>query len=121
MECLCWLQLFFLRKKLQEQVALLGLRPVVKLDLSLWWYYLPVAAAMAVCYGDVLLPMLGVQLPLSETVASFGFYALYLLASFAVHYFLRNRAEVAYALAYDAVKPAESQESGVVLGNIFQM
>jgi len=94
---------------------------LLKLDISLWWYYLATAAAMVVCYGDVLLPMLGVELPVSETAAFFGFYALYLLASFAVHYFLRNRAEVAYALAYDAVKPEEKQDGGAVLGNIFQM
>jgi len=94
---------------------------LLKLDISLWWYYLPTAAAMVICYGDVLLPMLGVELPVSETVAFFGFYALYLAASFAVHFFLRNRAEVCYALAYDAVKPAEKQDNGVVLGNIFQM
>ena len=94
---------------------------LLKLDVSLWWYYLPAAGAMAVCYGDVLLPMVGVSLPVSETVAFFGFYALYLLASFGVHFFLRNRAEVCYALAYDAVKPEEKQDSGVVLGNIFQM
>lgn len=94
---------------------------LLKLDISLWWYYLPALAAMVICYGDVLLPMLGVELPVSETVAFFGFYALYLAASFGVHFFLRNRAEVCYALAYDAVKPAEKQDSGVVLGNIFQM
>lgn len=94
---------------------------LLKLDISLWWYYLSVAAAMAICYGDVLLPMLGVTLPVSETVAFFGFYALYLTASFGVHYFLRNRAEVCYALVYDCVKPKEKQDGGVVLGNIFQM
>ena len=94
---------------------------LLKLDISLWWYYLGAAAAMVICYGDVLLPMLGVQLPVSETVAFFGFYMLYLVASFAVHFFLRNRAEVAYALAYDSVKPEEKQDSGIVLGNIFQM
>lgn len=94
---------------------------LLKLDVSLWWYYLASLAAAAVCYGDMLLPMLGVELPVSDTVAYFGFYALYLAASFAVHFFLRNRAEVSYALAYDAVKPEEKQDSGVVLGNIFQM
>ena len=94
---------------------------LLKLDVSLWWYYLASAAALVLCYGDVLLPMLGVQLPVSDTVAFFGFYVLYLAASFAVHVFLRNRAEVCYALAYDAVKPAEKQDGGVVLGNIFQM
>ena len=94
---------------------------LLKLDVSLWWYHLATGAAAVLCYGDVLLPMLGVQLPVSETVAYFGFYGLYLLASFGIHFFLRNRVEAAYALAYDAVKPAEQQDGGVVLGNIFQM
>ena len=94
---------------------------LLKLDLSLWWYYLATAAATVVCYGDVLLPMLGVQLPVSETVSFFGFYALYLAVSFMILFFLRNRVEVTYALAYDAVKPEEKQDNGVVLGNIFQM
>ena len=94
---------------------------LLKLDVSLWQYYLASAVTLVICYGDVLLPMLGVELPVSETVAFFGFYALYMGASFCVHYFLRNRAEVSYALAYDAVKPEETQNGGVVLGNIFQM
>ena len=94
---------------------------LLKLDVSLWWYHLAVVLATVVCYGDILLPMLGVELPISGAVSFFVFYLLYLLASFAVHYFLRNRAEVSYALAYDAVKPEEKQDNGVVLGNIFQM
>ncbi len=94
---------------------------LLKLDISLWWYYLATGAAMAVCYGDVLLPLLGVELPVSQTVSFFGFYVLYLLVSFVILCFLRNRVEVTYALAYDAVKPEEKQESGVVLGNIFQI
>lgn len=94
---------------------------LLKLDISLWWYYLASFAATVICYGDVLLPMLGLQLPVSETVAFFGFYALYIGASFCILFFLRNRVEVTYALAYDAVKPEEKQDSGVVLGNIFQM
>ena len=94
---------------------------LLKLDVSLWWYYLPAAAATVLCYGDVLLPMLGVELPVSSEVAYFGFYGLYLAASFGVHYYLRNRAEVCYGLAYEAVKPQPQQDNGVVLGNIFQM
>ena len=94
---------------------------LLKLDVSLWWYYLATGAATVICYGDVLLPMLGLELPVSETVAYFVFYALYLLATFGVHVLLRNRVEAAYALAYDAVKPEEKQDGGVVLGNIFQM
>ena len=96
-------------------------RQLLKLDVQLWWYHLPTAAAMLVLYGDVLLPMLGVELPLSSDGAYFLFSGLYLAVSFALHYFLRNRAEVCYALAYEAVKPQENQDNGVVLGNIFQM
>lgn len=96
-------------------------RQLLKLDFSLWWYYLALAAVMALCYGDVLLPMAGITLPVSQNVAFFGFYALYLAASFALFYFLRNRVEVSYALAYESVRPKEQQEGGVVLGNIFQM
>ena len=94
---------------------------LMKLDISLWWYYLASFAATVICYGDVLLPMLGLKLPIPDTVAFYGFYVLYLAASFAVHFFLRNRVEVCYGLAYDAVKPEEKQDNGVVLGNIFQM
>ena len=94
---------------------------LLKLDLSFWWYYLATGVAMVICYGDILLPMLGLELPVPEVVSFFGFYVLYLAASFGVHFFLRNRVEVCYGLAYDAVKPEEKQDGGVVLGNIFQM
>jgi hypothetical protein len=65
--------------------------------------------------------MLGIALPVSEVVSFFGFYVLYLLTSFVILFYLRNRVEVTYALAYAAVKPKEESSGGVVLGNIFQM
>lgn len=92
-----------------------------KLDLGLWYYYAALAVSSILCYGDVILPMLGVRLPFSEDAAYFIFYALCLVLEFGIYYFLRNRAEVAYALAYDAVKPEEKKDSGVVLGNIFNL
>lgn len=91
-----------------------------KLDLSMWWWYAISIASMALCYGDALLPMAGVTLPFSEDVAYFVFYALFLAAQFAACWFLRNRVEVVYAQVYNALKPRE-KETGVVLGNIFQM
>lgn len=92
-----------------------------KLDLRLWWYHLASTAASVLCYGDILLPMLGIELPWHEDVSYFLFFALYLTVMFAIYVFLRSRVEVTYALAYDALKPEEKQDSGVVLGNIFQM
>lgn len=94
---------------------------LLKLDLRLWWYHGATALAMAVCYGDVILPMVGVALPGSVDVWYFVFFGAYLALTFGIYYFLRSRAEVAYALAYDAVKPKEKKPEGVVLGNIFQM
>lgn len=92
-----------------------------KLDLRLWWYYAAMLGATVLCYGDVILPLLGVELPMSGDASYFLFFAAYLAALFVVYYFLRNRVEVAYGLAYDALRPQEKQDNGVVLGNIFDM
>lgn len=91
-----------------------------KLDLHLWWYYAAMFGASVVCYGDQILPLLGIGIPVSGDAAYFIFYGLYWALLFVIYYCLRNRVEVTYALAYDAVKPQEKQD-GVVLGNIFQM
>ena len=92
-----------------------------RLDLSMWWYYAAVLVSAAIGYGDQLLPALGITLPFSDTVAYFLFFGVYLAATFAVYYFLRNRVEVTYALAYDSLRPQEPENKGAVLGNIFQM
>lgn len=74
-----------------------------KLDLSFWWYYLLEALALAVGYGDLILPMLGIRLPVSGTAAAFLFFLLYLLCTLAIQYFARDRVAVTYAKAYDAL------------------
>lgn len=91
------------------------------LDFRLWWYYLALTASSLLCYGDILLPLVGVNLPMSPTAASYAFYAAYLAAQFAIFYFLCNRVEVTYALAYEELRPHEEEQTGVVLGNIFHM
>ena len=96
--------------------------PLFRLDLSLWWYYAAGLLAMAVGYGDQILPALGISLPFSDDVAYFLFYGLYLAVMFLIYYAFGNRIQVTYALAYDSVKPPEPNgNGGVVLGNIFQM
>lgn len=93
---------------------------LLKLDLGLWWWYLLSVVITVVGYGDSLLPMLGIALPIGADAAYFLFYAIFLAAQFAAFFFLRNRVEVAYVQFYDCIRPRE-QETGVVLGNIFQM
>lgn len=93
---------------------------LLKLDLSFWWYHLLTLALTAICYGDVLLPLVGVALPFGETASTFLFYGIYMVACFAFTYVFRNQMEVTYVNAYEALKP-KPQQGGVVLGNIFQM
>lgn len=92
---------------------------LAKLDISLWPYYIGCVFASLLCYGDVLLPMMGVRFPWSDTVSYYLFFALYLAVQFAVYYFLRNQAEVAYSIAYDSIRPKEPKTEGVALGSIF--
>lgn len=94
---------------------------LLKLDLSLWWYYLLSLLAAVVAYGDVLLPMLGITLPFSETTGYFLFYGVYLVVQFAICWLFLNRVSVTYALAYQSILPEKPKDNGVVLGNIFQM
>lgn len=94
---------------------------LLKLDIGLWKYYASAALAGLICYADMLLPLAGVNLPWSSTVSYYLSFALYLVAQFAVYYFLRNPAEAAYAIAYDAIRPKASGDGGAVLGNIFNL
>lgn len=91
-----------------------------RLDLSFWWYFLLSAMVSLLAYLDTLLPMVGIRLSLNETVAFFLFYGIYLIATFGMIYFLRNRVECTYILAYESLRERPA-EDGVVLGNIFEM
>jgi len=94
---------------------------LLKLDLSYWWYFIALFVISCTANLDQWLAMLGVALPIPEVAAYFGFYIVYLALQMVVYYFLRNRIEVTYGLFYDAVKPEEKRDAGVVLGNIFNM
>lgn len=94
---------------------------LAKLDLSFWWYYGLLTLAVLVGYGDVILALAGVTLPISTDAAYFLFYILLLAMELGIYYYARNRLEVTYALFYEALRPKEEPSKGVVLGNIFNM
>lgn len=96
-------------------------KALFRLDLSFWWYYLLCILTAFLCYGDVILSLCGVTLPLSETASAIIFYALYFAMTFAVNVPLKNKVSQTYALAYEAIRPQPQSGGGVVLGNIFQM
>ena len=74
-----------------------------RLDLSLWWFYVAQIVISLVCYGDVLLPMLGVSFPWNDTVSYYLFYGLSLAMQVVLYIFGMNRVYAVYAVAYDAL------------------
>lgn len=79
-----------------------------QLDLSFWWYYLLQGILTVICYGDVLLSLVGISLPWSGEVGFFVFYVLSLAGQFALYLFARNRVAVTYAAAYQALVEAHT-------------
>ena len=86
---------------------------LLKLDLSLWWFYGLQILSLLVCYGDVLLAMLGIALPWSATVSYFVFLILSLAIQFAVYYFFMNRVAVTYATAYETLLQSLQEKASV--------
>lgn len=91
-----------------------------RLDLNLWWFYLLQALIMVVCYGDALLPLLGVTLPFSSTVSYFLFMTLSLILQFVVYHFSMNRVSVTYATAYNTLLKEQEEQAAPVPANPWQ-
>ena len=95
-----------------------NMKMMFRVDLSFWWYYVLQAVVTALVYLNMVLALFGLGLP--ADVLYWGTIVLYLAADFAVRYFFSNKVAVTYALFYDTLCPKQEQ-SGAVLGNIFQM
>jgi len=80
---------------------------IFRMDLHFWWYYLLQMLTLALGYGDVLLPLLGVQLDVNADLAMYLFYALALIAEFGLYVWKKNQVTATYVLLYDQIrKPA---------------
>ena len=75
---------------------------LIKLDLSFLWFFGLDVLVAALAYGDYLLPLLGVTLPVSAEASYFVFLILSLALQGALFIFARNRVEVTYAKFYCA-------------------
>lgn len=85
-----------------------------RLDLSFWWFYLFQVLLSILSYGDVLLPMLGIELPFGGDTAFFVFYIAALLAQLLLLYFFSNKVQTTYALFYNTLRtPPEVQKAPV--------
>lgn len=95
-----------------------NMKMMLRVDLSFWWYYLLQALVSVLIYLNMMLAPFAIGLP--PEVLYWGTVVLYLAADFALRYFFSNKVAVTYALFYDSLCPKQEQ-SGAVLGNIFQM
>lgn len=73
-----------------------------RLDLSFWWYYALMGVASLVAYGDMVLPVLGVQM--NEDLAFFLFYLLSALVQLLTAWRFAPQVQTTYALAYSALR-----------------
>ena len=91
---------------------------MLKIDLSLWPYYLANVLMSLVLYIDILLPLLGVNLPVRPETMTCLCMGAPLVIQFFTLYLLRPQAECTFLMAYDQLR--EKPKSGeVVLGSIF--
>lgn len=95
-----------------------NMKMMLRVDLSFWWYYLLQALVSVLIYLNMVLAPFAIGLP--PELLYWGTVVLYLAADFALRYFFSNKVAVTYALFYDSLCPKQEQ-SGAVLGNIFQM
>lgn len=77
-------------------------RQLFKLDLHFWWYYALQVVALAVAYGDTLLPALGVTV--DPNVAFFGFYLVSQAIQLALAWRFAPLVQTTYAAAYNEFK-----------------
>lgn len=77
---------------------------IFKLDLRLWWYYLLELFFAALCFGDLLLPIFGITLPMDTALAAFVFYAAGLICQLGLHVWKKNQVYATYALLYDTIR-----------------
>ncbi len=74
-----------------------------RLDLKFWWYYALQFISTLLSYGYLLLPLVGITLPIPEGVAVFVSLGLHCVFSLGLNYWARGYVETAYAVVYDAL------------------
>ena len=100
------------------------------LDLSYWWYYVLAALVSLPIYADLLLPMMGIPLPMEEDLMILAGYAAYAVLTLCLEVAVQPKRMTVYALAFDALteeyeqsrpaQPAQPVQYSDVYGNVPQ-
>lgn len=88
---------------------------ILRLDLSFWWYWAAQVLLAALCYGDLILPLLGISLPFNAETAYFVFYIASMLARLALFYGFSNYVQTTYAKFYDALHTPPEETNSLAL------
>lgn len=78
-----------------------------KLDLSFWWFYLLEALISALSFLDMILPSMGIHLPIPAAAVTFVAFAIYAAAQLALYYWRKNEVHVTYAVVYNTLMEEE--------------
>lgn len=82
-------------------------KAMLRIDLSFWWFYLLELLVTVLCYGDVVLGAMGVEMTTDAFGSYFLFFFLYLCVQLALYWWRRNKVAVTYAHAYLTLQPEE--------------
>lgn len=93
---------------------------MLKIDLHNWLYYAATIVMTVIMYGDLILAVLGVSVPMDSLTFSLLVFGVSLALQFGIQVTLRNQTEATYVMAYEQLRE-KPKEDGVVLGNIFDM
>ena len=75
-----------------------------QVDLRFWWFFALKLLIAVIAYADILLGLLGLSLPISETALFFGAYALYALLELLLNWQWGAYVQTTYAHCYLALK-----------------
>ena len=84
---------------------------MLKLDLSFWWYYLLGVGVSVIGYLDVILAMLGISLPMNDTVMFFATLIAYCVLYTLVCLWKKCDVDAAYVLAFEAIAHPEQEDA----------
>ena len=82
---------------------------LLKLDLSFWWFYALEILLMLVAYADMLLPLIGIELPWPELVQTYAPLVVYQLLILLLYWWRGSQVQLTYACFYEAALPEDPE------------
>lgn len=95
-------------------------RELFRLDLHFWWFYGLCLLSGVLCYGDLLLPLVGVQLPVEPEAASWGFLLISMVVQLLVYLWAKPTVESVWAMAFETMTGNDASADGGIVEQNFE-